>query len=131
MYLTEKDAISQFRITIRVFNGDLMADELRFYDPETNIAFLTDNLSRKERLKILLHELGHTQHTSTEYKNARIRCENEADRCIIHHLVKDAVFQLDDAKDFNYLKFMGFYNFKTMTEEIMVKDEYQNIIKEM
>lgn len=71
------------------------------------------------------------QHTSAEYKNARIRCENEADRCMIYHLVKDAVFQLDDARDFNYLKFMEFYNFKTMTEEIMVKDEYQNIINEM
>lgn len=131
IYLTEKDVISQFGITVRDFNGDLMPDELGFYDPKTNIAFLSDKLSKKERLKVLLHELGHMQHTSAEYKNARIRCENEADRCMIHHLVKDAVFQLDDARDFNYLKFMEFYNFKTMTEEIMVKDEYQNIINEM
>ena len=97
-------------------------------EKETNTAFLSNKLSKKERVKVLLHELGHKDHTRSEYQNARLRCENEADRNMIHHLVKDALESLDDPKEFDYLKFMSYYNLKTMTNEIMVKEEYQTLI---
>lgn len=126
--VTEKEIISHFQIRIIDFDGDLMPDELGFYEKETNTAFLSSKLNKKERVKVLLHELGHKDHTRSEYQNARLRCENEADRNMIHHLVKDAIESLDDPTEFDYLKFMSFYDLKTMTNEIMVKEEYQTLI---
>ncbi len=125
--VTEKEIISHFQIRIMDFDGDLMPDELGFYEKETNTAFLSSKLSKKERVKVLLHELGHKDHTRSEYQNARLRCENEADRNMIHHLVKDAIESLDDPTEFDYIKFMSYYNLKTVTNEIMVKEEYYNL----
>ena len=126
--VTEKEIISHFQIRIIDFDGDLMPDELGFYEKETKTAFLSSKLSKKERVKVLLHELGHKDHTRSEYQNARLRCENEADRNMIHHLVKDALESLDDPTEFDYLKFMSYYDLKTMTNEIMVKEEYQTLV---
>ena len=125
--VTEKEIISHFQIRIMDFDGDLMPDELGFYEKETNTAFLSSKLNKNERVKVLLHELGHKDHTRSEYQNARLRCENEADRNMIHHLVKDALESLDDPTEFDYLKFMSYYNLKTVTNEIMVKEEYYNL----
>ena len=126
--VTEKEIISHFQVRIVDFDGELIPDELGFYEKETNTAFLSNKLSKKERVKVLLHELGHKDHTRSEYQNARLRCENEADRNMIHHLVKDALESLDDPSEFDYLKFMSYYNLKTMTNEVMVKEEYQTLI---
>lgn len=127
--LTETDIIQKFGIIVREFDGNLLPDELGFYDPVTNVAFVSDKLSQIERIKVLLHELGHKEHSISEYRNARIRCENEADRNMIHHLVVDAISQLEDAREFNYLKFMEFYNLTTTTEEIMVREEYLGLLE--
>ena len=126
--VTEKEIISHFQVRIVDFDGELIPDELGFYEKETNTAFLSNKLSKKERVKVLLHELGHKDHTRSEYQNARLRCENEADRNMIHHLVKDSIESLDDPSEFDYLKFMSYYNLKTMTNEIMVKEEYLALV---
>ena len=126
--VTEKEIISHFQVRIVDFDGELIPDELGFYEKETNTAFLSNKLSKKERVKVLLHELGHKDHTRSEYQNARLRCENEADRNMIHHLVKDAIESLDDPTEFDYLKFMSYYDLKTVTNEIMVKEEYQTLV---
>ncbi|MGT2969072.1 ImmA/IrrE family metallo-endopeptidase [Streptococcus azizii] len=128
--MTEQDIIASFGIVVRYFDGDLMPDELGFYDKTTRTAFLSDRLSEKEKVKVLLHELGHENHSISEYHFARIKCENEADRNMVHHLVKDAIQQLDDIKDFNYLHFMEYYNLTTTTAEIMVKEEFYGILEE-
>ena len=126
--MTEKEIISHFQVRIVDFDGELIPDELGFYEKETNTAFLSSKLSKQERVKVLLHELGHKDHTRSEYQNARLRCENKADRNMIHHLVKDALESLEDPTEFDYLKFMSYYNLKTVTNEIMVKEEYQTLI---
>lgn len=126
--VTEKEIISHFQVRIVDFDGELIPDELGFYEKETNTAFLSNKLSKKERVKVLLHELGHKDHTRSEYQNARLRCENEADRNMIHHLVKDALESLDDPTEFDYLKFMSYYDLKTMTNEVMVKEEYLALV---
>lgn len=126
--MTEKEIISHFQIRIIDFDGNLMPDELGFYEKETNTAFLSSKLSKKERVKVLLHELGHKSHTRSEYQNARLRCENEADRMMIHYLLKDALRSLEDLKDFDFLKFMSYYDLKSVTEEIMVKEEYRSLV---
>ena len=126
--VTEKEIISDYKVTVITFNADLLPDELGFYDRVTQTAFLSSKLSKKERIKVLLHEIGHAEHSQSEYHYARQRCENEADRNMIHHLVKDAISTLEDKNDFDYLKFMEFYNLKTITDEIMVKEEYLSLI---
>ncbi|HEM3523206.1 TPA: ImmA/IrrE family metallo-endopeptidase [Streptococcus suis] len=127
--MTETDIIQKFGIVVQEFDGDLLPDELGFYDPVTKVAFVSDKLTKTERIKVLLHELGHKDHSTADYRNARIRCENEADRNMIHHLVQDAVAHLDNAYDFNYLKFMEFYNLTNTTYEIMVREEYLRLLE--
>ena len=126
--MTEKEIISDYKVTVITFNADLLPDELGFYDRVTQTAFLSSRLSKKERIKVLLHEIGHAEHSQSEYHYARQRCENEADRNMINHLVKDDISKLEDKNDFDYLKFMEFYNLKTITDEIMVKEEYLSLI---
>lgn len=48
---------------------------------------------------------------------------------MIHHLLEDALANIESPKDFNYLKFMEFYNLKSVTDEIIVKEEYQSLLK--
>ena len=47
---------------------------------------------------------------------------------MIHHLVKDAVSSLEDVHEFNYLNFMKYHNLKTVTDEIMVMEEYYGLV---
>ena len=117
--MTEKEILKGY---------DLLPDEVGFYDPKTQTAFISDKLNKKERMKVLLHELGHLDHTTAEYTNARVRCENEANRNMIHHLLKDALSQLENKADFNYMKFMEYYQLTTVTDEIMIKEEYKALI---
>lgn len=42
-------------------------------------------------------------------------------------LYKDGLKSLDVPTEFDYLKFMSYYNLKTMTNEIMVNEEYYNL----
>ena len=44
-------------------------------------------------------------------------------------LYKDALKSLDVPTEFDYLKFMSYYNLKTMTNEIMVKEEYLALLE--
>lgn len=126
--MTEKEILKGYDITVHTFNGDLLPDEVGFYDPKTRTAFISDKLNKRERMKVLLHELGHLDHTTAEYNNARVRCENEANRNMIHHLLKDALSQLENKSDFNYMKFMEYYQLTTVTDEIMIKEEYKALI---
>ena len=93
------------------------------YIDEIKVVFVSKDLAPKKQKQVILHELGHIDHTEQEYKNTKIKCENEADRNMIHHLLADALDQLENPSEFNYLDFMKFYNLKTTTEEVMVKEE--------
>lgn len=126
--MTEQEILKGYDITVHTFNGDLLPDEVGFYDPKTRTAFISDKLNKRERMKVLLHELGHLDHTTAEYNNARVRCENEANRNMIHHLLEDALSQLENKADFNYMKFMEYYQLTTVTDEIMIKEEYKALI---
>ncbi|MTW28124.1 ImmA/IrrE family metallo-endopeptidase, partial [Streptococcus pneumoniae] len=58
------------------------------------------------------------------YQLFREKCELEANRNMIHHLMKAELDIAEDATTFNYLVFMEKYNLKTIADEIMVKEEY-------
>lgn len=114
-------------VRIEYFDKDLW-NRNGIYIDEIKVVFVSKDLSPDKQKQVILHELGHIGQTEKEYQNALIRCENEANRNMIHHLLVDALENLDDPADFNYLKFMEYYNLKTTTEEVMVKEEYQALL---
>ena len=113
----------KYGVKIEYFDNDLW-NRNGIYIDEIKVVFVSKNLAPEKQKQVILHELGHIDHTEAEYRNAKIKCENEADRNMIHHLLVDALDQLENPSDFNYLDFMKFYNLKTTTDEVMVKEEY-------
>lgn len=117
----------KYGVKIEYFDNDLW-NRNGIYIDEIKVVFVSKNLPPDKQKQVILHELGHINHGNQEYKNAKIKCENEADRNMIHHLLVDALEQLENPSDFNYLKFMEFYNLKSVTDEVMVKEEYQALL---
>ena len=113
---------------IEYFDKDLW-NRNGIYIDEIKVVFVSKDLAPEKQKQVILHELGQIDHTEQEYKNAKIKCENESDRNMIHHLLVDALDQLENPSEFNYLDFMKCYNLKTTTEEVMVKEEYQSLLK--
>lgn len=122
-----EDICKKYGVRIEYFDKDLW-NRNGIYIDEIKVVFVSKELSPEKQKQVILHELGHLEHTKEEYHNAILRCENEANRNMIHHLLVDALENLDDPSDFNYLKFMEYYNLKTTTEEVMVKEEYQALL---
>lgn len=123
-----EDICKKYGVKIEYFDNDLW-NRNGIYIDEIKVVFVSKNLAPEKQKQVILHELGHIDHTEAEYRNAKIKCENEADRNMIHHLLVDALNQLENPSDFNYLKFMEFYNLKTTTDEVMVMEEYKSLIK--
>lgn len=122
-----EDICKKYGIKIEYFDKDLW-NRNGIYIDEIKVVFVSKGLAPEKQKQVILHELGHIEHTKEEYHNAILRCENEANRNMIHHLLVDAIGELDDPKEFDYLKFMEYYNLKTIADETMVKEEYLSII---
>lgn len=114
-------------VRIEYFDKDLW-NRNGIYIDEIKVVFVSKDLSPDKQKQVILHELGHIDHIEREYQNALVRCENEANRNMIHHLLEDALANLESPEDFNYLKFMEFYNLKTTTDEVMVMEEYKALL---
>lgn len=122
-----EDICKKYGVRIEYFDKDLW-DRNGIYIDEIKVVFVSKGLTPDKQKQVILHELGHLEHTKEEYHNAILRCENEANRNMIHHLLVYALGKLDDPYEFNYLNFMEYYNLKTTTEEVMVKEEYQALL---
>ena len=118
---------SKYGVRVENFDKDAW-NRNGIYIDEIKVVFVSKDLSPDKQKQVILHELGHIDHTEREYQNALIRCENEANRNMIHHLLEDTLANLESPEDFNYLNFMEFYNLKSVTDEIMVKEEYKALI---
>jgi phage protein len=119
---------AKYGVRVEYFDKDVW-NRSGIYVDEIKVVFVSKELSPDKQKQVILHELGHIGQTENEYQNALIRCENEANRNMIHHLMVDALEELDDPSDFNYLDFMKYYNLKTTTDEVMVMEEYQSLLK--
>lgn len=98
------------------------------YIKEINIIFINRELSEDAKKRVIYHELGHLKHSTALYKNNHTRCENEANRNMIHKLLEEELALSDDHQSFNYIQFMQKYELKTVTDEMMVIDEYYELI---
>lgn len=97
------------------------------YVDEIKIVFVNKALSSGAQKRVILHELGHLNHTEANYTINPIKCENEANRAMIHELLREELNQIDK-EDFNYLNFMEKHKLKTTTDELMVIDEFYRLV---
>lgn len=125
--MTEKEFSQNLGIDIEIFEDVLFPDEA-FYIPDLKTMFLSDAISEDKRVQVTLHEIGHKNHSPAIYEHFRERCELEANRNMIHHLMKAELDIAEDKTVFNYLVFMEKYNLKTIADETMVKEEYLSLI---
>ena len=121
--MTEKEFSQNLGIDIEIFEDGLFPDEA-FYIPALKTMFLSDAISDEKRVQVALHEIAHRNHAPDTYRLFREKCELEANRNMIHHLMKAELDIAEDTTAFNYLVFMEKYNLKTIADETMVKEEY-------
>lgn len=125
--MTERELCEKFQIRLYIFEDDEYEDEA-FYIPELRTMFISDSIADDDRVKVALHELGHKGHLPHLYQTFREKYELQANRNMIHHLLKAEIENCDDYSQFNYLVFMEKYKLKTIADETMVKEEYYNLV---
>ena len=114
----EKELLEQFGVSICEFSSNEWSRD-GFLDPVNRVIYINRDLPAERRLKVLLHELGHLEHNSKDYERMREKFEVQANRSMIHELLKN-----ENLDDFNYLHFMEKYNLTTICDETFVKNEY-------
>lgn len=113
-------------VTLAYFDNDLWKRPGMIIS-DLKIIFINKSLTREAQKRVLLHELGHLNHTEANYTINPIKCENEANRAMIHELLREELNQIDK-EDFNYLNFMEKHKLKTTTDELMVIDEFYRLV---
>lgn len=91
-------------VTLAYFDNDLWPRHGMIIS-DMKIIFVNKSLTREAQERVILHELGHLNHTEANYTINPIKCENEANRAMIHELLREELNQIDK-EDFNYLNFM-------------------------
>ena len=119
-----EDICHEAGVTLAYFDNDLWPRPGMILS-DMKIIFVNKSLTREAQKRVILHELGHLNHTTAEYTINPIKCENEANRAMIRALIRE---ELDEGHEFNYIRFMERHKLKTTTDEIMVVDEYFSLI---
>ena len=78
--------------------------------------------------KVVYHELGHLEHDSNQYQRRHEQFELQANRHMIHLLLKEELNESDRDREFNYVNFMQRHQLTTVADECMVIDEYYNLM---
>nr|UWF97786.1 MAG: IrrE N-terminal-like domain [Bacteriophage sp.] len=116
--MPEKELLKQFDVSLCEFDSSQWPRD-GFLDPVNRVIYINRDLPIEIRLKVLLHELGHLEHDPKHYERLREKFEAQANRTMIHELLKN-----ENLDDFNYLHFMEKYNLTTICDETFVKNEY-------
>jgi len=116
--MPEKELLEQFNVSLCEFDSSQWSRD-GFLDPVNRVVYINRDLPAERRLKVLLHELGHLEHNPKHYERLREKYEAQANRNMIHELIKK-----ENLDDFNYIRFMEKYNLTTICDETFVKDEY-------
>ena len=124
--MTIEELVDSHGVTLAYFDNELWQRPGMILS-DMKIIFVNKSLTREAQKRVILHELGHLNHTTAEYTINPIKCENEANRAMIHALLKEEL-EAGDASEFNYVHFMERHKLKTTTDEIMVVDEYFSLI---
>ncbi|MGT2752594.1 ImmA/IrrE family metallo-endopeptidase [Streptococcus porcinus] len=103
-------------------------DNKGFYDYEYDVIFINAYLDDIDKNKVLYHEMGHVGQYLENYERMKEKFEAQANRNMIHHLLKEYLRELDDPTLFNYVSFMKLYRLKTNADEAMILEEFKNLI---
>lgn len=125
--MTEKELCQKFNINIHIFQDDGVEDDEVFYIDGIRTVFVSDKIAKNERVKYILHEIGHKGQLPHLYQIFREKYELQANRNMIHHLIKSELDDIEDYTTFNYLAFMEKYDLNTMADEAMVMEEFYNL----
>lgn len=121
--MPEKELLEQFNVSLCEFDSSQWSRD-GFLDPVNRVVYINKDLAPEIRLKVLLHELGHLEHDPKHYERLREKYEAQANRNMIHELLKS-----ENLDDFNYLHFMEKYNLTTICDETFVKNEYLKMMR--
>lgn len=100
-----------------------------FYNQPFDAVFINAYLDDIDKIKTKYHELGHVGQYLENYERMKEKFEAQANRNMIHHLLKEYLRELDDPMLFNYVSFMKLYRLKTNADEAMVIEEFKNLIQ--
>lgn len=124
--MTIEELVDSYGVTLAYFDNELWQRPGMIIS-DMRIIFVNKSLTREARKRVVLHELGHLDHSEANYTINPIKCENEANRAMIHALLKEEL-EAGDASEFNYVHFMERHKLKTTAEELMVIDEYYRLV---
>lgn len=119
------ELLKEYRISLFVFPAG-MWERSGFYFPDLRRICVNESLSKQEREKVILHELGHINHNPKHYKRLLLQYEIQADRFMIHELLVDYL-KTTDIYDFNWVRFATQYDISTIWGEAMIQDEFRKI----
>ncbi|VTS33447.1 peptidase [Streptococcus porcinus] len=125
--MTIDEVVDLYGVTLAYFDNDLWPRPGVYID-KIKVVFVNKALSDESKKKVVFHELGHIDHDSDQYKRRHEEFELQANRHMIKCLLEEEFNYIDDKLAFNYLSFMKRHNLKTTTDEIMVIDEYYNLL---
>lgn len=121
--MNESELLEQFSVSLCEFSSSQWPRD-GFLDPINRVVYINRDLPTERRLKVLLHELGHLEHDPKHYERLREKYEAQANRNMIHELLKN-----ENLDNFNYIHFMKKYNLTTICDETFVKNEYLKLIE--
>ncbi|WP_175062574.1 ImmA/IrrE family metallo-endopeptidase [Streptococcus salivarius] len=126
--MTTPEAVCQEQGIDLVYFDGRGTDTSGMFNKKHNVIAINTYLDGIYKHKVIYHELGHKEHTASYYKFNKEKAELQADRCMIHHLLKEELSYWDNIEDFNYAQFMEKYELTSLADEVMVKEEFQNLI---
>lgn len=124
--MTIEELVDSHGVTLAYFDNELWQRPGMIID-ELKIVFVNKSLSEEAQKRVILHEIAHLNHSATQYTINPTKCENEANRAMIHELLREELDQIDK-EDFNYLNFMERHKLKSVTDELMVIDEFYRLV---
>lgn len=119
------EILKEYKISLFVFPAE-MWERSGFYFPDLRRICVNESLSKQEREKVILHEIGHINHDPKHYKRLLLKYENQADRFMIRELLVDYL-KSTDIYDFNWVHFATLYDISTTWGEAMIQDEFRKI----
>lgn len=125
--MTAESICAQRGIEVHYFDGR-GTDKKGVYINQSHLIAVDAYLDEIEKKKVIYHELGHEDHDPTQYERRKEFFELQANRSMIHYLLKEELQELDNIEDFNYIRFMEKFNLNTIVDEEMIKEEFFKII---
>lgn len=120
------ELLEEYKVILYVFQGD-MWERNGFYFPDLRTIYVSAALSKAERERVILHELGHINHNPVNYSRCLLLYENQADRFMVRELLKEYLSKYDP-NDFNWLYFAETNKIATSWGEQIIMDEFNKLV---